>query len=99
MDLFYIADEYIALGTVAEEYLIVPRSVKFNYSTIREGRSFRPLSGSLSGPLRRRAPQFADTVRWCTSLFADSHRISQERQNRLIGIAEVPKRLKKCICD
>jgi uncharacterized protein YprB with RNaseH-like and TPR domain/predicted nuclease with RNAse H fold len=29
--LFYLADDYIALGTTAEDYLIVPRSVKFNY--------------------------------------------------------------------
>ena len=29
--LFYLADEYIALGTAAEDYLIVPRSLKFNY--------------------------------------------------------------------
>jgi predicted nuclease with RNAse H fold len=29
--LFYLADDYIALGTAAEDYLIVPRSMKFNY--------------------------------------------------------------------
>jgi uncharacterized protein YprB with RNaseH-like and TPR domain/predicted nuclease with RNAse H fold len=29
--LFYLADDYIALGTRAEDYLIVPRSVKFNF--------------------------------------------------------------------
>jgi uncharacterized protein YprB with RNaseH-like and TPR domain/predicted nuclease with RNAse H fold len=29
--LFYLADEYIALGTEAEDYLIVPRSTRFNY--------------------------------------------------------------------
>src|SRR5258707_14777024 len=29
--LFYVADNYIPLGTTAEDYLIVPRSLKFNY--------------------------------------------------------------------
>jgi uncharacterized protein YprB with RNaseH-like and TPR domain/predicted nuclease with RNAse H fold len=29
--LFYLADNYIALGTPSEDYLIVPRSVKFNH--------------------------------------------------------------------
>jgi uncharacterized protein YprB with RNaseH-like and TPR domain/predicted nuclease with RNAse H fold len=29
--LFYLADDYIALGTKSEDYLIVPRSPKFNY--------------------------------------------------------------------
>jgi len=32
--LFYLADEYIALGTASEDYLIVPRSVKFNYAKL-----------------------------------------------------------------
>jgi predicted nuclease with RNAse H fold len=32
--LFFLADDYIALGTPAEEYLIVPRSVKFNYARL-----------------------------------------------------------------
>ena len=34
--LFYMADEYIALGTPAEDYLIVPRSLKFNYRKLAE---------------------------------------------------------------
>ncbi len=34
--LFYLADEYIALGTAAEDYLIVPRSLKFNYSKLAQ---------------------------------------------------------------
>jgi uncharacterized protein YprB with RNaseH-like and TPR domain/predicted nuclease with RNAse H fold len=34
--LFYLADEYIALGTAAEDYLIVPRSLKFNYPRLAE---------------------------------------------------------------
>ena len=29
--LFYLADDFIALGTPSEDYLIVPRSSKFNY--------------------------------------------------------------------
>ena len=29
--LFYLADDYIALGTPSEDYLIVPRSNRFNY--------------------------------------------------------------------
>jgi predicted nuclease with RNAse H fold len=32
--LFYSADDYIALGTPSEDYLIVPRSVKFNYARL-----------------------------------------------------------------
>ena len=32
--LFYLADDYIALGTAAEDYLIVPRSLKFNYARL-----------------------------------------------------------------
>lgn len=32
--LFYMADEYIALGTPAEDYLIVPRSPKINYDRL-----------------------------------------------------------------
>jgi len=32
--LFYLADDYIALGTPAEDYLIVPRSPKINYSRL-----------------------------------------------------------------
>ncbi len=34
--LFYIADEYIALGTPTEDYLIVPRSTKFNYQKLAQ---------------------------------------------------------------
>ncbi|HKV23183.1 MAG TPA: ribonuclease H-like domain-containing protein [Candidatus Acidoferrum sp.] len=34
--LFYLADDYIALGTPAEDYLIVPRSPKFNYQRLAE---------------------------------------------------------------
>ncbi len=32
--LFFLADDYIALGTPTEDYLIVPRSVKFNYARL-----------------------------------------------------------------
>jgi uncharacterized protein YprB with RNaseH-like and TPR domain/predicted nuclease with RNAse H fold len=34
--LFYLADDYIALGTAAEDYLIVPRSVRFNYNKLSQ---------------------------------------------------------------
>jgi predicted nuclease with RNAse H fold len=34
--LFYLADDYIALGTPAEDYLIVPRSQKFNYAKLAQ---------------------------------------------------------------
>lgn len=34
--LFYLADDYIALGTLSEDYLIVPRSMKFNYSRLSQ---------------------------------------------------------------
>jgi uncharacterized protein YprB with RNaseH-like and TPR domain/predicted nuclease with RNAse H fold len=34
--LFYLANEYIALGTTAEDYLIVPRSARFNYEKLAQ---------------------------------------------------------------
>src|SRR5207253_4805696 len=34
--LFYLADDYIALGTTAEDYLIVPRSMKVNYAKLAQ---------------------------------------------------------------
>lgn len=34
--LFYLAGDYIALGTPAEDYLIVPKSSKINYSRLAE---------------------------------------------------------------
>ena len=34
--LFYIADDYIGLGTSSEDYLIVPRSPMFNYARLTE---------------------------------------------------------------
>lgn len=34
--LFYVAGDYIALGTPSEDYLIVPRSVKINYKRLAE---------------------------------------------------------------
>jgi uncharacterized protein YprB with RNaseH-like and TPR domain/predicted nuclease with RNAse H fold len=34
--LFYLADDYIALGTPTEDYLIVPRSPKINYSRLAD---------------------------------------------------------------
>jgi len=34
--LFYLADDYIALGTPTEDYLIVPRSPSINYAKLAE---------------------------------------------------------------
>ncbi len=34
--LFYLADEYIALGTATEDYLIVPKSTRSNYARLTE---------------------------------------------------------------
>ena len=34
--LFYLANDYIALGTPSEDYLIVPRSPKINYTKLSE---------------------------------------------------------------
>jgi predicted nuclease with RNAse H fold len=34
--LFYLADDYVALGTAREDYLIVPRSPKINYRKLAE---------------------------------------------------------------
>ena len=34
--LFYLADDYIALGTPSEDYLIVPRSPRFNYPKLAQ---------------------------------------------------------------
>jgi predicted nuclease with RNAse H fold len=60
--LFFLADDYIALGTSTEDYLIVPRSPSINYSKLAdivrctgldEGRAlsnsgtFIPLPGSI----------------------------------------------------
>jgi uncharacterized protein YprB with RNaseH-like and TPR domain/predicted nuclease with RNAse H fold len=43
--LFYLADDYIALGTPAEDYLMVPRSVKFNYTKLAQIVSVSGLDG------------------------------------------------------
>jgi predicted nuclease with RNAse H fold len=54
--LFYLADEYIALGTPSEEYLIVPRSVKFNYSKLAQILSATGLDDVLDKPTRIESP-------------------------------------------
>jgi uncharacterized protein YprB with RNaseH-like and TPR domain/predicted nuclease with RNAse H fold len=54
--LFYIADEYIALGTAAEDYLIVPRSVKFNYSRLAQILSATGLDDVLDKRTRIESP-------------------------------------------
>jgi len=43
--LFYLADDYIALGTPKEDYLIVPRSPKINYARLAEILSVTGLDG------------------------------------------------------
>jgi len=48
--LFYLADEYIALGTAAEEYLIVPRSPKFNYAKLAQILSVTGLDSVRAAP-------------------------------------------------
>jgi uncharacterized protein YprB with RNaseH-like and TPR domain/predicted nuclease with RNAse H fold len=54
--LFYLADEYIALGTTAEDYLIVPRSIKFNYSKLAQILSATGLDDVLERPARIESP-------------------------------------------
>ncbi len=34
--LFYLGDDYMALGTATEDYLILPRSAKFNYAMLAQ---------------------------------------------------------------
>jgi uncharacterized protein YprB with RNaseH-like and TPR domain/predicted nuclease with RNAse H fold len=48
--LFYLADDYIALGTSSEDYLIVPRSVRFNYGRLSEIVSATGLDDVPCGP-------------------------------------------------
>jgi len=43
--LFYLADDYIALGNTAEDYLIVPRSRNFNYGKLAQIVSVTGLDG------------------------------------------------------
>lgn len=51
--LFYLADEYIALGTEVEDYLIVPRSTRFNYNKLAQILSATGLDGIPSLPATR----------------------------------------------
>ena len=44
--LFYLANDYIALGTPSEDYLIVPRSPKINYSRLSKILSMTGLDAS-----------------------------------------------------
>jgi predicted nuclease with RNAse H fold len=50
--LFYLSDDYIALGTAAEDYLIVPRSVRFNYGKLAQIVSATGLDDVLDSPTR-----------------------------------------------
>jgi predicted nuclease with RNAse H fold len=54
--LFYLADDYIALGTPAEGYLIVPRSIKFNYAKLSQIVSRTGLDGVSDSPTRIESP-------------------------------------------
>jgi uncharacterized protein YprB with RNaseH-like and TPR domain/predicted nuclease with RNAse H fold len=54
--LFYLADEYIALGTAAEDYLIVPRSVRFNYAKLAQILSATGLDDVPDSPTRIESP-------------------------------------------
>jgi uncharacterized protein YprB with RNaseH-like and TPR domain/predicted nuclease with RNAse H fold len=54
--LFYLADDYIALGTAAEDYLIVPRSVRFNYTKLAQIVSVTGLDGVPDSPTRIESP-------------------------------------------
>ncbi len=44
--LFYLADDYLALGTPTEDYLIVPRSPRINYARLSEILSRTGLDGT-----------------------------------------------------
>src|SRR5713226_1646050 len=54
--LFYLADDYIALGTAAEDYLIVPRSTRFNYTKLAQILSATGLDDVPDSPTRIESP-------------------------------------------
>src|SRR5712664_2183331 len=54
--LFYLADDYIGLGTAAEDYLIVPRSTRFNYAKLAQILSATGLDGVRDSPTRIESP-------------------------------------------
>jgi uncharacterized protein YprB with RNaseH-like and TPR domain/predicted nuclease with RNAse H fold len=60
--LFYLADDYIALGTPSEDYLIVPRSVKFNYSKLAQILSATGLDDVLDRPIRIESPAHGEPL-------------------------------------
>ena len=75
--LFYLADDYIALGNAAEDYLIVPRSLRINY---------RKLSDILAATGLDEIPMSA--VDSLNARSMRSHNTQQRQGNRLvIGIA------------
>lgn len=61
--LFYLADEYIALGTTAEDYLIVPRSPKFNYRKLAQILSASGLDDVPDHPTRIESPAHGQPLR------------------------------------
>lgn len=60
--LFYVADDYIALGTAAEDYLIVPRSVRFNYNKLAQIVSATGLDDVLDSPSRIESPAHGEPL-------------------------------------
>ena len=54
--LFYLADDYIGLGTAAEDYLIVPRSTRFNYAKLTQILSATGLDDVRDSPTRIESP-------------------------------------------
>ncbi len=60
--LFYLADDYIGLGTPAEDYLIVPRSVKFNYAKLAQILSATGLDGVPDKSTRVEYPSHAQAL-------------------------------------
>jgi predicted nuclease with RNAse H fold len=61
--LFYLADDYIALGNAAEDYLIVPKSLRINYRKLADildvtGLDAIPVEDGLECPVNAR-PQLS----------------------------------------
>ena len=65
--LFYLADDYIALGTPKEDYLIVPRSAKFNYAKLAQ-----IISASGLDEVSKNSPTEVESFRDVQQLFASA---------------------------
>src|SRR5216684_4427922 len=59
--LFYLDDDYIALGTAAEDYLIVPRSVRFNYNKLAQILFATGLDDVPDSPVRIKSPAYGQS--------------------------------------